>query len=256
MADLVTVTRAQDAAWWRVTFGDGRANVLDRATLEALRDVFVDAGRAPRLSAVILEGRGGHFSYGASVREHLPDQVRPMFDALRGLAVAMLESRVVIVAAARGRCLGAGLEVAALCHHIVVAPTVELGQPEIVLGVFPPLASLLLPARIGRGRAEQLCLTGRVIGATEALWWGLVDHVAPEDPAAAAEAWIGEWLTPRSASSLRYAVAAVRADLAAKLAVELPALETLYLERLMATRDAEEGLRAFLDKRPAVWEHR
>lgn len=255
MTDLVTITRAQDDAWWRVAFGDGRANILDRATLDALRQVFNEAGATPRVAAVLLEGRGGQFSYGASVREHLPDQVRAMFDALREFTDALLRSRVVVVAAVRGRCLGAGLEVASLCHRIVADADAELGQPEIMLGVFPPLASLLLPERIGRGRAEQLCLTGRVLGAGEALDWGLIDQVAPDDPAAAAETWIRTWLLPKSASSLRHAVAAVRLDLATRLASELPALEALYLERLMATRDAEAGLRAFLDKRPPVWEH-
>jgi cyclohexa-1,5-dienecarbonyl-CoA hydratase len=130
----------------------------------------------------------------------------------------------------------------------------KLGQPEIALGVFAPLASIVLPARLGRAHGEDLCLTGRLITAAEAKAMGLVDDIAA-DPAEAALGWARAHFATRSASSLRLAVRAVRADLAARIRAELPVLEALYINELMATADAVEGLQAFLEKRPPAWRH-
>jgi cyclohexa-1,5-dienecarbonyl-CoA hydratase len=219
--------------------------------LTALRRVLADARGQPDLKAIVLEGSGGHFSFGASVEEHLPGQVREMLVDLREVAIDLVDGPFV-VAAVKGQCLGAGLEVACLCHRIVAGAEAKFGQPEIALGVFAPIASIVLPERIGRPRAEDLCLAGRIVEAAEALSIGLVDEVAP-DPADAALAWARAHLAARSASSLRLAIRAIRADLAARLRRELPALEALYLEELMATHDATEGLHAFLHKRVPVW---
>jgi cyclohexa-1,5-dienecarbonyl-CoA hydratase len=252
MSDLVQVAHVDGGTFWRVTFGRGAGNILDLETMAALTEVWREAGRAPALKGVCLEGAGADFSFGASVQEHLPDQAGAMLEGMRRLALAMVESAVVTTAAVRGRCLGGGLEVAALAHRIFAEPTATLGQPEIALGVFPPIASIVLPGRIGRAPAEDLCLTGRVVSGDEAHALGLVDEIASE-PADAAIAWMSAWLFNRSASSLRFAVRAARANLASRLSQELPALERMYLDELMATPDALEGPRAFLEKRPARW---
>ncbi len=248
------VVTADDGASWRVTFGVPPGNILDIRTLGALSEMFRTAGRDRAVKAICLEGAGSHFSYGASVEEHLPDRVAAMLAAVRGLAVDLVASAVVVVAAVRGRCLGGGLEVASLCHRVVAAPAASLGQPEIALGVFAPVASIVLPERVGRGRAEELLLTGRVVSSAEARTIGLVDETA-DDPADAALAWIRRHLIGRSASSLRFAVRAARAALADRLHRELPALEALYLDGLMTTGDAVEGLKAFLEKRQPHWRH-
>jgi len=122
--------------------------------------------------------------------------------------------------------------------------------------VFAPIASVVLPGRIGRAHAENLCLTGRTLTATEAHQIGLVDEVTSADPAAEAMAWARTWFTRFSASSLRLAVRAIRADLTDRVRVRLPELEAMYLEELMATKDANEGLLAFLEKRLPVWSDR
>lgn len=253
MSDLVHVETQQDPAFWRVTFGAAKGNIIDRAMMAALVRVFHDARAAAGLKAIVLEGAGGHFSFGASVQEHLPDQAETMLAELRQLVLALFDSRVIVLAAVQGQCLGGGLELASVCHRIFATPDAKFGQPEIALGVFPPIASIVLPERIGRARAEDLCLTGRIVPADEAQRLGLVDEITSGDPADAAVAWAQLHLGSKSASSLRFAVHALRADLAARIRSELPELETLYLRELMATPDANEGLRAFLEKRRPVW---
>jgi cyclohexa-1,5-dienecarbonyl-CoA hydratase len=169
---------------------------------------------------------------------------------------ALFDSHIVVIAAVRGQCLGGGLELATVCHRIVASADARFGQPEIVLGVFAPVASIVLTERIGRGHAEDLCLSGRSITAAEAFRMGLVDELAEADPMEAALAYAREHLLAKSASSLRLAVQAARAGLVTRLSRDLPAVERLYLEQLMITHDAAEGLRAFLDKRLPVWRHR
>jgi cyclohexa-1,5-dienecarbonyl-CoA hydratase len=164
----------------------------------------------------------------------------------------MLDARIVTLAAVRGQCLGGGLELASFCHRVLAAPDAKLGQPEIVLGVFAPVASVFLAERLGRARAEDLCLTGRTVTAEEALRIGLVDEIA-DDPGAAALAWARRHLLPRSASSLRQAAWALRAGLAGRFRADLDRVEAQYLGELMATRDAQEGLVAFLEKRSPRW---
>jgi len=251
----VSVERLDEGAVWRVVLGGSRGNVLDGALMDALMAVLADAKATPEIRAICLEGQGPHFSFGASVAEHLPDRVAGMLRRFDALLQALLDSHLPVIAAVRGQCLGGGLELAIACHRIVASRDAKFGQPEIVLGVFAPFASIVLAERIGRGHAEDLCLSGRTITAEEALHVGLVDELVDDDPAASALAWAREHLVPKSASSLRLAVQALRAGLAARVGSELPAVERLYLDRLMATHDAVEGLKAFLEKRPPVWRH-
>jgi cyclohexa-1,5-dienecarbonyl-CoA hydratase len=250
----VRVSPAADGAIWRVSFGGGTGNILDGAAMDALRAVFEDALETPRLAAVVLTGEGDDFSFGASVPEHLPGAVEGMLRRFRALLLAILDSAVVVLPAIRGRCLGGGLELAAMGHRLFAARGASFGQPEIALGVFAPAASLLLPLRIRRAHAEDLCLTGRIISAGEAHAMGLVDEISA-DPDAAAVAWATTHLIGRSASSLRLAVRAIRTGVDRALREDLPQLEEMYLRDLMSTDDAQEGLRAFLDKRPPKWTH-
>ena len=256
MPEIVIVTPEDAGAWWRVTLGGSKGNILDAALMDALIDVFENARRVPTLKAIVLEGAGPHFSYGASVEEHLPDRVERMFQRFGRLLRAVLDSDVVVLAAVRGQCLGGGLELVTLAHRVFATGDAKFGQPEIALGVFPPAASVLLPGRIGRAHAEELCLTGRVIAAREANAMGLVDDIVDGDPAEAALAWARAHFTAKSASSLRQAVRAVRLGLADRLRLDLPRVEQIYLEDLMQTADAAEGLHAFLEKRQPEWTHR
>jgi cyclohexa-1,5-dienecarbonyl-CoA hydratase len=236
----------------RLVLTGSKGNVLSSAMSAALAAAVREAAAIPSVKAILLEGDGAHFSFGASVEEHLPEHVAAMLRGFHALFRTLLETAVPALASVRGRCLGGGLELAAFCHRVFASPDARLGQPEIVLGVFPPVASMFLRERTGRGAAEDLCLSGRTIDAAEAHAIGLVDVIA-DDPSAAAIAYAREHLLPRSAASIRHAARAVRRDLAARFESDLAAQEALYLEGLMKTRDAEEGIRAFLEKRPPRW---
>jgi len=251
-AEVVRLERHDGGALWRAVLATPRANLLDAPKLEALLEIFQKARDEPGLRTVLVDADGPDFSFGASVQEHLPGEVETMIPKFGRLFDRMLESGVVTLAAVRGRCLGGGLELASFCHRVFCAPGAMLGQPEIVLGVFAPVASVFLAERMGRGAAEDLLLTGRSLDAAEALRLGLVDEVA-DDPTEAALTYARAHLLPRSASSLRFATRAARAGLAERFRTERIALERLYLEQLMATEDALEGLQAFLERRPPSW---
>ncbi len=245
----------KDGALLRLRLSRPKANIVDAAMIAALRAALREHLPGARLRAVLLEAEGPHFSFGASVEEHLPGSCAAMLRELHALILQLVESPVPVLVAVRGQCLGGGLEVAAAGHLIFAAPGATLGQPEIKLAVFAPAASCLLPERIGQSRAEDLLFSGRSIGAEEAHRIGLVDTLAG-DPSQAALAYFEEHLAPRSASSLRFAVRAARAGVVERVRRKLAEVERLYLEELMATHDAVEGLTAFIAKRPAVWEDR
>lgn len=254
----VSTWRERDGRLLRIRLSRPKANVLDAEMVTALREAFAAArpgGAAPALRGVLLDAEGSHFSFGASVEEHLPDRCAAMLKGFHALVLEMLELPVPILVAVKGQCLGGGLEVAAAGHVLFAAPGAKLGQPEIVLGVFAPVASCVFPERMGQGGAEDLLLSGRSVDAAEASRLGLVNAVA-EDPEAAALAWFDAHLAQRSASSLAYAVRAARLGMVERVRAKLAALEDLYLTGLMSTRDPVEGLTAFLEKRAPRWEDR
>lgn len=250
--ERVRVEPLEGEAVWRVVLAAPKANVLDHAMIEGLTHVFQEARTARGLKCLLIEGEGANFSFGASVPEHLPGEVNRMLPGFHGLFRALFDSCVFSVAAVRGQCLGGGMELAMFCNRVVAAPDAKFGQPEIRLAVFAPVASVMLPARVGQARAEDLCVSGRIVDAGEALRIGLADEVA-EDPAAAALEYIRANLLGKSAVALHHAVWALREPLRVRVEEDLHRVEQIYLTGLMSTRDAEEGLRAFLEKREPRW---
>ncbi|MBI4275746.1 MAG: cyclohexa-1,5-dienecarbonyl-CoA hydratase [Rhizobiales bacterium] len=239
----------------RLRLSKPKANLIDAGMIAALDRALAEHLSNAHLGAVLLDAEGPHFSFGASVEEHLPDQCAVMIAGLHRLMLRMVESPVAILVAARGQCLGGGLEVALAGHLMFVAPDATLGQPEMKLGVFAPAASCLLPELIGPMRAFDLLISGRSINGQEATTLGIAKEATP-DPERAALAYFDEHLKPKSASSLRHAVHAARGDYVARVKAKIASVERLYLNELMATHDAVEGLEAFIAKRPAKWEHR
>lgn len=230
-------------------------NVLDIEMIDALRAALVRAENDPGVKAILLEGQGAHFSFGASVPEHRPGEIDRSLPRFHDLFRDLLDVGHPLIAVVRGQCLGGGLELASACNWIFASPEAKFGLPEIKLAVFPPIGTLLLPMRMARPTAEMMCLTGRVLRAQEALEHHLIDFVAA-DPGAAAQAWVQENLLPLSAAALHFATRAVRTWPREELYRGLEELERMYLRQLMHTEDAREGIAAFLEKRPAQWKNR
>ncbi len=249
------VWRDREGKLLRLRLARPKANIIDAEMIAALDQALALNLPDRTLSAVLIDHEGPHFSFGASVQEHLPGQFAEMLRSIIALIVRMVESEIPILAAVRGQCLGGGMEVAIAGNLIFASPDAKFGQPEIAVGVFAPPSSALLPERIARGAAESILFSGRPIGGEEAYRLGLV-HAVGADPEALALAYFDESLAPHSPVVLRYAVRAARYDVVARVKAKLADLEKLYVFELMSTRDAVEGLTAFLEKRPAHWEGR
>jgi len=198
-----------EGALLRLTLARPKANLVDASMIAALDGAFVAYRGHRGLRGVLLDAEGPHFSFGASVEEHLPDKCAAMLASLHGLILTMVEFPVPILVAVRGQCLGGGLEVALAGGPIFAAPDAQLGQPEMKLGVFAPAASCLLPYRLNQPMAEDLLLSGRTVSGEEARAMGLVQAVSA-DPEAAALAHFAQHLANKSAASLACALAAAR----------------------------------------------
>jgi len=254
MTAPVKVWLEEEGRLLRLRLARPKANIVDSAMIAALdHELFEHLGNR-RLGGVLLDAEGPNFSFGASVEEHLPDRCAALLQGFHRLVLRLVEAPFPVLVAVRGQCLGGGLEVALAGHLVFVAPDAALGQPEIKLGVFAPAASCLLPELIGPQRALDLLLSGRSISGSEAVAMGLAFQVA-DDPERAALDYFDAHLKAKSASSVRYALKAARPDYVARLKAKLQSVERIYLDQLMKTHDAVEGLTAFTAKRPAQWQH-
>jgi cyclohexa-1,5-dienecarbonyl-CoA hydratase len=255
MTSSLKLSVEHDGQVARVALAAPKANIVDQAMMTALAAAFDDMRNRPQLKVMILTAEGPHFSFGASVEEHLPEHVRTMLPQFSGLLGQLLEVPAVTLAAVRGQCLGGGFELALGCDFIVAEEGAAFACPEIKLAVFPPAAAVLLPARIGVSRAAELVLTGAAWSTAQAAAAGLIVRTAPQGQLeATVETWIRDHFLARSPVVLRYGVRAARLLVQRTLREDLPQLERMYLDGLMAESDAVEGLRAFIEKREPHWE--
>lgn len=249
------VERLSELELLRLRLDFGKGNILDIAAIDELRDALREARGAVGIRGLLIDHTGPHFSFGASVEDHLPDRVGEMLPRFHALAREALAIDLPILCAVRGQCLGGGLEVALLADRVAASPDAMFGQPEIRLAVFAPVASALLPHRIGSRRAADLLLTGRSLDAEEALAWHLIDQIA-DDPAAVCIDWARHHLADKSAAAIALATRAARSTWVDRFGQDIERLERLYLGELMSTEDAVEGIRAFLERRQPVWKGR
>ncbi|MCP4602278.1 MAG: cyclohexa-1,5-dienecarbonyl-CoA hydratase [Proteobacteria bacterium] len=230
-------------------------NVLDGQMISEISACLEREAREKSVKAIVFEGEGKHFCFGASVAEHVRDKAPKMIHDFHGMFKKLLDCQALTIALVRGQCLGGGMELASFCNFIVAEPSAKFGQPEIQLGVLPPVAAAILPGIVGQQRADDLVLTGRSIDAHTACAWGLV-HTVEEDGTAALEMLLTKHILPKSAETLRYANRAVRSNWYKDLSTRLDEMEHLYVNELMETEDANEGIEAFLEKRKPKWKNR
>lgn len=248
------VDLSQDGQVLNLTLNAPKGNVLDKEMMSELQKAIERKAAQSSVKAIVLRGEGAHFSFGASVPEHMKENVAEMLATFHDLLRALIATSKPMFALVRGQCLGGGLELAAFCHWIFAAEDAMFGQPEIKLAVFPPVASLVLPHRIGQSAADDLVLSGRSISAAAALHLGLV-HSVSADPEAELEKYISEHILPRSAAALHFAVKSSRYEFHRAFLQHIAEVEKMYVQDLMATDDANEGIAAFLEKRKPVWKN-
>ena len=238
----------------RLTLKSPPLNILTRDVLAQLRSALQTAQHGPALRVVVLAADGKHFSAGASVEEHLPEEYREMLADFEATILALREFPLPVIAAVQGRCLGGAFELVQAADLIVAAEDAQFGQPEIQLGVIAPIACALLPTRVGPARAAELLYTGDPLSAEAAAAAGLVARVVPraalEDEAYA----LAQRITRHSAAAVRATKAALRAA-GGDVHPAIAAATRVYREQLMVTHDALEGLLAFVQKRPPQWSH-
>ncbi|NQV38084.1 MAG: enoyl-CoA hydratase/isomerase family protein [Candidatus Marinimicrobia bacterium] len=241
----------------RITLNAPKANILDAEMMEELQSALDSFKSRPQIKLLQFTGTGNHFSFGASVAEHTKENAPQMLSQFHQLFFTLMDLAIPTAAIVSGQCLGGGSELALMCNFLFCDQSAYLGQPEILLGVFAPPASLILPMKIGQTRADEMLLSGKSINAETADKFGLVTHLYENSEAlkSGVDAWVEKNILPKSASSLRFAVKAGRYQFNLTLRKHLNALATFYTTELMASKDANEGIMAFLEKRPPKWEY-
>lgn len=251
---IVDVKQERDGGWIRLVMNQPKGNLLSLEMVRALRAALAAHAHAPGLKWLTIEGAGGQFSYGAKIQEHLPAPMQTVLPESHGLFRDLLAYPAATAALVSGRCLGGGFELALCCDDIIAAAGSSFGLPEIALAAFPPAAAAILPARVGTSRASRAVLTGDPM---DAAYWheaGLVSVVAPQASVLdAAATWFDRHFAPRSAVGLRYAVEASRLTLRAQAEPALDRAERIYLDGLLKTDDAVEGVQAWIEKRKPNW---
>lgn len=238
-----------------VTLDHPPLNILTRAVLAELRSELASLALNPELRAVILRAEGKHFSAGADVGEHLPPTYETMIPEFLDTVLAVAAFPVPAIAAVQGRCLGGGCEIAAAADFVLAGEGASFGQPEIKLGVLPPAACVLLTERCGPAAAAEIVLTGDAFDAAAAREAGLVYRVVPDGELMAAAGDLAARIARNSAAAVRLGKEALTAPASRLRSEAFSRARDLYVNHLMATHDAVEGLQAFVDKRAPVWSH-
>jgi cyclohexa-1,5-dienecarbonyl-CoA hydratase len=232
-------------------------NILDIATMEEINDALEQLIDNSDIKVLVISGAGEKaFSAGVDVSDHTEDKVDKMLEVFHDIFKKMSNLDQVTVAAIKGLTLGGGCEVAIFCDTIIAADNVKIGQPEIKLAVFPPIALLVFPRLVGLKRASELLLSGKVIDANEAERIGLINKVVPLE---SFEAEVQEFIQPfleLSAVGIKYSKKGINLGLETNFADGLDRIEKIYKDELMASEDAHEGLKSFLEKRKPVWKNR
>lgn len=238
-----------------ITLNRPPVNVLNIAMMEEMNEVLNSWMGKKDLKLLLFNAKGKCFSAGVDVGEHMGDMAPRMIETFHRMFRIMTRMGVVTAASVFGSCLGGGCELAVFCDLVISAESGKYGQPEIQVGVFPPLAAQMLPRMIGRKAAMDLVLSGRIITAEEALRLGLINKVVKnEDLEKETAAFVKPYLG-LSAEVLRLAKKALNKGLMDDLEPSLQAIESVYLDELMKSHDAMEGLKAFLEKRKPGWKN-
>ena len=237
----------------RVTLTNPPLNVIDLQMMDELAAAFEELTQQPEISIVVFAGSDRAFSAGVDVAAHTPEHIAEMLSKFHAVIKQIVTWNRISVAEVRGQCLGGGAELAMVCDFVITAEDSTWGFPEIKLGCFPPVAATALASLVGQKCAKNLILTGRTFDGREAHSLRLVTSAVPPHEAAAKIEELISCLKTLSPAALALTRKAIYAWDSMHFDKGLARAEKIYLEELMKSSDAHEGIRAFLEKRPPRW---
>jgi cyclohexa-1,5-dienecarbonyl-CoA hydratase len=238
-----------------VTLNRPPVNVLNIAMMEEINNALDSWQGDKELKVVLFKAKGKCFSAGVDVGEHMGGLASKMIEVFHGMFRRMDKLGVLTIASVHGSCLGGGCELAIFCDLVLTSESAKIGQPEIQVGVFPPIAAQIMPRIIGRKAAAELIFSGKIISAQEALNLGLINKVVKEEELEKETEIFLKPYMKLSSEVLRLTKKAMMSGLRDDLEPSLRLIEDVYLNELMKTHDAHEGLKAFLEKRKPDWKN-
>jgi len=232
-------------------------NILNISTMQEMNDALSSLIGNKEVKVLVISGSGEKaFSAGVDVADHTEDKVEKMLQVFHDIFRNLSKLDQVTVAALKGLTLGGGCEVAIFCDLIIAADNLKIGQPEIKLSVFPPIALLIFPRLVGLKKASELLLTGKIIEAAEAEKIGLINKVVPLTSFDSELESFIQPFTELSLVGLKYSKKGINLGLETNFLEGLERIEKIYLEELMISEDAHEGLKAFMEKRKPLWKNK
>ena len=239
-----------------ITLNRPPVNILNIEMMEEINEALRDFKGEKELKVLVFRAEGKAFSVGVDVGEHKADMVKRMIETFHGMFRLMDQLQVPSIGVVNGSALGGGCELALYCDMVLATEKSTFGQPEIMVGVFPPIAALILPRIIGRKKAMEFILSGKTIGAREALEMGVINRVIAENSLEEEVKGFIDEFARHSGVVLRLTKRAAIEGLCDDVEGGLRRIEQIYLNELMRTEDATEGLKSFLEKRKPVWRNR
>ena len=241
----------------RITFARPPLNVFNIEMMLEIASAVIQCNQRDLVAIVFdADKECRSFSAGVAVEEHVQDTIFQMLDAFHSIFRQLEQIGKPAIALVDGAALGGGCELVAACDIVIASDRARFGQPEIKLGVFPPVSAVLLPLVIGEKRARELIFTGEIIDAVEAGRLGLCNYVVPGAQLEAKLLELLAKLKELSGTSLQFAKQSLDRGRGTSIDAALTAQENIYLHELMKTQDANEGVKAFMEKRKPVWRHR
>lgn len=237
----------------RLSIFHGKQNIIDFETMNDLVNALDDLERRAEISIVVLSGAGEHFSAGVDIPSHTPDKVEEMLEKFHTAIRRLVKTTKVTMAVVRGYCLGGGAELAMVSDIVITTDGAHWGFPEIQLGCYPPVAAAALAVVVGQKLAAELVLTGRSFDGREAERIGLANRAVPADKLKETVSEYEARLTALSPAALAHAKRALYSWDAVHFEKGLARAEEIYLKQLNETEDAQEGIRAWIEKRKPVW---